>query len=168
MMNYVTLVNNAIQESGADLAEFETDGSDWDDYANTDMKSRFKTWVKRAWRTIQQEAFDWEWMSEQAVVNCTPGIMFYTKNEDVVFPTSPDTIDIYDAADDTIAEADVAFSSVTSLTGTYTNTLRYGYVNLVSDNDNPIDFSLKAGGEYFVFPQPVTMVRFVGMGQALA
>src|SRR5690606_23505163 len=126
-MNYVTLVNNTIQESGADLVEFETDGSDWNSYANTDMKSRFKTWVKRAWRSIQQEAFDWEWMSEQAIVNCVPGIMFYTTNAEVVFPATGGTLDLYDVADDSVVEPSVAYSESVSLTGEYTNTLRYGY-----------------------------------------
>src|SRR5690606_25438608 len=147
-MNYVTLVNNTIQESGADLVEFETDGSDWNSYANTDMKSRYKTWVKRAWRSIQQEAFDWEWMSEQAIVNCVPGIHFYSPDSITWNLSTINPFVLYDV-DDSQAVPDKTAIKVVDLTGKYTNLENFGYVDLLSNNTSPLDFGLKAGGEYF-------------------
>ena len=75
MATYVSLVNNAIDESGADLALYAEDGSDFT--TNTEpMLNRFKTWVARAWKTVQQVAFDWEFLNNQAIVTLQPGLCF--------------------------------------------------------------------------------------------
>lgn len=145
--NYVQLVNDAIDESGADLAKYEEDGSDF--YTNTDsLMNKFKKWVARAWKTIQQEADDWEFLTSRAVVNTGPGIMFYTQG--VIPGTVPPEIDIYDANGDVKIEG-VAVKSMVDLTGGYTsndNTKSYGYIK-VGDASTPVDFTLKPGNDYF-------------------
>ena len=93
MATYVSLVNNAIDESGADLALYAEDGSDFT--TNTEpMLNRFKTWVARAWKTVQQVAFDWEFLNNQGIVTLQPGLMFYTSVDIATAPTVA-TLDVY-------------------------------------------------------------------------
>lgn len=75
---YLQIVNDAIDESGSELSQFAADGSDWDTVTDAQM-NRFKKWVKRAWTDIQQDANDWHWLEDTAVVTINPGIMVYTE-----------------------------------------------------------------------------------------
>lgn len=150
---YLQLVNDTIEEAGDDLASFASDGSDFAT-ATDAMMVRFKKWVKRAWRDIQQESFDWEWMSEQAVVNITPGIMFYSPHVITWTADQANPLVIYDV-DDTATVQGLMVSKVVDLTGTYTTDLNFGYINaLYTDysfsEQHTLDFGMKAGGEYFL------------------
>jgi hypothetical protein len=62
-MNYFDLVNAAIEESGTDL-----DGLSLSDFTSPPekMQSRFKRWVKDAWRNIQMKREGWSFMSGRA------------------------------------------------------------------------------------------------------
>lgn len=69
MSTYLELVNSAILESGADLEEIESA-----DFASPDdpMQTKFKRWVKQAWRELQMEINDWQFMSKQAQILIYP------------------------------------------------------------------------------------------------
>jgi hypothetical protein len=150
---YLEIVNDAIDESGEDLTLFSSDGSDF--ISNTDaMMNRFKKWVAQAWRDLQQESMDWEWMSEQAIVNITPGIMFYSSSPITWAPDYVNPVTIIDV-DGTNIISGLEASKVVNLTGLYTGLQNFGYINtLYSDytitNQHALDFGLKAGGEYFL------------------
>lgn len=151
MATYVSLVNNAIDESGADLALYAEDGSDFT--TNTEpMLNRFKTWVARAWKTVQQVAFDWEFLNNQALVTLQPGLMFYTET-DIATAVPPATIDIF-GTDDALLYNDVAIgTSYKDLTFTqYSDVVGrdFGYLDLDASGSAPAsEYSFKAGGDYF-------------------
>jgi hypothetical protein len=146
---YVQLVNEAIDEAGDELASFASDGSDFTTNANP-MMQRFKRWVNQAWVDIQQESPDWEWMSEQAVVNITPGLMFYSEHLVNWSYPQANPLDIYDNVGDVVVVPDQEATKLVDLTGTYTQLENFGYVNLDSSVDAPLNYGLKAGGEYFL------------------
>ena len=95
--NYVTLVNRAIEEAGVDLASYASNGSDFNSTSVDKMMPKFKNWVKRAWRDIQQESLDWEFMSSTAEVNLDPGVIFYNANSSSssVYPEIPAGVTAY-------------------------------------------------------------------------
>lgn len=148
---YLQIVNNAINESGADSATFAEDGSDFttrtDKYMNL-----FKTWASRAWRDIQIECYDWEFMQEQGLCNLDPGIMFYTDGEPVsgfASALANTTFDIYDQ-NGTVAIPGVSAGNFTDLTGKYTLTSPFGYFDLTGFTaTSPLNIALKPGAEYF-------------------
>jgi hypothetical protein len=72
---YLQLVNNTILEAGCDLAFFASDGSDFDTSTNI-LHTRFKKWVKDAWRDIQQSAPDWHFSSYRRQLLLHPRIMW--------------------------------------------------------------------------------------------
>lgn len=155
---YLDITNAAIQESGSDLATFAADGSDWT--SNTDaMLNRFKTWVQRAWKQIQVDAYDWEFMQEQGVCNLDPGIMFYTNGAPVsqfAAGLTGATFNIYDE-DGTVAIPSITAASFTNLTGTATLTKPFGYFNIAGANlATPLNVALKPGAEYFTVSESVT------------
>lgn len=149
MATYVSLVNKAISESGADLALYQADGSDFD--TNTDpMLNRFKEWVARSWTTIQQVAFDWEFLNNQGLVTINPGLMFYTEGD--IAGELATTIDIY-GTDDSLLFENVPVDAYKDLTySQYSNTedQSFGYVDLTASGDEPlVSLAFKAGGDYF-------------------
>ena len=149
---YLEFVNSTIDEAGADLATYAADGSDW--YTNTDaMLGRFKKWVNRAWKAVQQEADDWHWLEEKAVVNIDPGIMFYSDTPLTIDTNASYAIDIMDV-DGTVKVSGLEVTRTVPLTGIYTSSKNYGYVDVKyadysPSNGHALDFGLKAGGEYF-------------------
>lgn len=150
MATYVSLVNNAIDESGADLALYAENGSDFT--TNTEpMLNRFKTWVARAWKTVQQVAFDWEFLNNQAIVTVQPGLMFYSAHE-LDTGTLPSVIDIY-GVDNIVVKADVNVLGYRDLTYTQysdTDNGSFAYLDLATYSPNSIsDYKFKAGGDYF-------------------
>lgn len=145
--NYLQLVNAAILESGADLQQYNSNGSDF--VSNTDsLMRKFKVWTNRAWRTIQQEADDWHFLTSRAVVNVDPRIMFYTYGK--IPGTVPPFLDIYDD-DDNFRVQNLAISSIVDITGQYSGEnprMSYGYVN-IAESATPITFGLKPGNDWF-------------------
>lgn len=146
---YLEVVNKAIDESGSNLDQFAADGSDFTATGLDPLMYKFKTWVARAWQTVQQEAYDWEFMSEQAVVNLEPGTLFYSPHAIDWTADDVNPLTIYDT-DGTARVTDQAVTVVQDLTGTYTDQAHYGYIQLDSSNSAPVDFTLKSGGEYFL------------------
>jgi len=154
---YLQLVNNAIDEAGEDLASFAVDGSDFTT-ATDPMMNRFKKWVARAWRTIQQECYDWEWMQSQAVVTINPGIMFYTHQPISSGTAAINPAEIIDVNGDTVITG-LTVDGVQSLPALSTQGITtgqlpsyLGYMDVrYSDYDvgstHVLDFGLKAGGE---------------------
>lgn len=153
---YLQIVNDAIDEAGAELASFAADGSDWD--TNTDpMMNRFKKWVNKAWRDLQVEANDWHWLDETAVVNINPGIMFYSD-----FPITDATANINPLqiidTDGTVVVSNLKTTRLMDLTGSYTSSRPFGYFDIQYNDYNPsqigpmhvLDFGLKSGGERLV------------------
>jgi len=154
---YLELVNDTIDESGEELTLFREDGSDFATNSEA-MKNRFKKWVKRAWLDIQEDANDWQWLNETAVVNITPGIMFYSPS-----PITAGTANINPAAlidvDDSTQVSGLNVSSVQVVSSQYPNEQftgqrghYLGYMDLLYDdysytNQHVLDFGLKAGGE---------------------
>lgn len=155
---FVSLVNDAIDESGSDLGLYQTDGSDFT--TNTDPNlNRFKTWVARSWKKIQQVAFDWQFLSNQAVVTVNPGLMFY--NDGDITGVVGNTIDIY-GSDDVLLFDNLPIGNVHDLTYTqYSNDVSksFGYVNLTCSGDDPLEnLSFKAGGDYFTLVNRIPVV----------
>lgn len=144
---YVDIVNDAITEAGIDLATYDSGGADF--ITQTDpMMRKFKTWVSRAWRDIQQMAFDWEFLNNQGTVTINPGMMFYSEGE--IPGVINSTIDIY-GTDDAIVTSAVPIKGLTDLTSSAFSNIQgksYGYVDLNTDT-TPFANSYKAGGDYF-------------------
>lgn len=146
---YVSIVNDAIDESGVDLAQYEPDGSDFT--TNTEaMLVHFKKWVARAWKTVQQTAFDWEFLNNQGIVTLNPGLMFYT-TANLAGEWSTE-IDVY-GTDDALLFENLQISKYVDLTYTqYSDSAdkSFGYVDLYATDDQPLsNISFKAGGDYF-------------------
>lgn len=158
---YVELVNSTIQESGAESASFSATGSDFN--TNTDsLMRRFKVWVQRAWKFIQQDADDWHFLTGQAVVNIGPRIQFYIYGE--IPGAVPATIDIYDSNDEVKAE-NVPVTAVVDLTGRYSGeapNMNYGYIT-IDPAAYPLNLSLKPGNDYFYLEDRVDEIS-VGPG----
>lgn len=145
---FLELVNDTIDESGEDLGQFRTDGSDFTTQSDA-MMNRFKKWVRRAWLDIQEDANDWHWLDEIAVVNITPGIMFYSDTPISASTAAINPAVIVDVDDSTQVEG-LAVSNVYDLTTAGKHP--FGYMNLMYDdysytNQHALDFGLKAGGE---------------------
>lgn len=150
MATYVSLVNDAIDESGSDLGLFQTDGSDFTTNTGPQL-NRFKKWVARSWEKIQQVAFDWQFMDNQGLVTVNPGLMFYT--EGAIEGELATSITFYGTDDSTLFSS-VPVNSYKDLTySQYSDTIdkSFGYVNLTSSGTTPVDssYTFKAGGDYF-------------------
>jgi hypothetical protein len=151
---YVSLVNDAITEAGEELATFNTGGSDFTNSTDS-MMNKFKTWTSRAWRDVQQECFDWEFMSEQGLCNLDPGIMFYTNGcpaTALSFLSAPagvaTPVNIRDQ-DGTIALSSVNVGNVVDLTGVSTLTKPFGYFSITGTSvSSPLSIALKPAAEY--------------------
>lgn len=150
---YLTLVNSAIQEAGVDLASFAVNGSDFLTNSNA-MMQRFRVWSSRAWKDIQQQCYDWDFMQEQGLCNLTPGIMFYTDGTPIsYFATLANTIFNILDQDGTVAIPSVSAGSFVDLTGESTLTLPFGYFNFAGANlATPLNVALKPAAEYFTVP----------------
>lgn len=72
MANYLTLVNNAIEEAGVDLDALTS--SNFASPPNQKMYERFKKWVNDAWKEIQIERDNWEFSTGRATVYLYPAI----------------------------------------------------------------------------------------------
>lgn len=159
MATYVSLVNNAIDESGADLALYAEDGSDFT--TNTEpMLNRFKTWVARAWKTVQQVAFDWEFLNNQAIVTLQPGLMFYCDGD--ILGTAGSTVDVYEDSGTLIVD-DLEVGRVKDLTySQYSDSVdkSLGYVDI---NDSRLaSLTFMAGSDYFELPGRLRQVVVSG------
>jgi len=159
---YLQLVNKAIQEAGVDLASVVS--GDFPAGTNTNaMLNRFIIWTSRAWKSIQQECYDWEFMQETAVINVDPGIMFYSRSTDVstLALLGNSTVNVYDQ-DGSVAIPNLSLGNFTDLTGKYTGVTQssgnaFGYVDIAgTSSSNPIQFALKPGAEYVVATGLVT------------
>lgn len=151
---YLSIVNEAIVESGASMGTYATNGSDF--ITNPDaMAARFKNWVARAWQTIQQDCDDWEFMGEQGLVNITPGVMFYTDGTPVsafAGALSNTQFNLYDV-DGTVAVPNLSAGAFVDLTGLATNALPFGYFDFSGLTlTQPLQIALKPGSEYFTVP----------------
>lgn len=162
---YLDVVNRTIFESGTDLDQFQTDGSDFNAVGLDPLAYQIKRWVSRAWQTIQQEAYDWEFMSEQAVVNLKPGFLFYSPHVINWTADEANPLTIYDT-DGTPRVTGQTVTKLQSLTGDWTKDLNYGWVELDSSNTSPVNFTLKSGGEYFNI-QPAIYFTFTGLAADL-
>ena len=72
MADYITLVNQAIIESGADLDPIEA--GDFTSPSDS-MSRKFKQWMTRSWRELQQENNSWHYMSKQAQFIINPRLL---------------------------------------------------------------------------------------------
>lgn len=160
---YLEIVNDAIAESGADLAQYSSDGSDFTTQTDP-LMNRFKVWVDRAWREIQRRAYDWQFLNNQGVVTIQPGLMFYL---DGTIPGAiTPTVDVY-GTDDAIVYPNLAITKVVDLTdSTYSQVAgkSFGYVDL--DTTSNLDMSFKAGGDYFYLEDRRYLVSRVGSNLA--
>lgn len=68
-MNALEIVNGAIRESGIDLDSLSS--SEWTTPTNP-MHSKFKEWVNQAWKEIQMERLEWEFMSKTGSLTISP------------------------------------------------------------------------------------------------
>jgi hypothetical protein len=90
-VNYVTIVNEALRESGITLDSLNTGGSDFVSPPDP-MYTKFKGWAAQAWEDIQLLKRDWEFMHSSAVKFVRPRIEVYAAYE------STNTIANYDSA----------------------------------------------------------------------
>lgn len=72
MANYLTLVNNAIEEAGVDLDALTS--SNFASPPNQKMYERFKKWVNDAWKEFQVERDNWEFSVGRATVFLYPAV----------------------------------------------------------------------------------------------
>lgn len=153
---YLQIVNSSINESGADSATFATNGSDFTTRTDKYM-NQFKTWVSRAWRDIQIECYDWDFMQEQGLCTLAPGIMFYTDGTSTsVFSTAlgpNEYVNVYDQSG-TVALPLVNITAITDLTGEYTLTKNFFAADLGGyTSTTPLNIALKPGAEYIKLDQ---------------
>lgn len=144
---FVELVNDALLESGAELRQYSTSGSDFNTSTDS-LMVRMKEWTRKAWKTIQQDADDWQFLTSRGVVNLAPRIMFYSYGE--IPGTVPPSVDIYNS-DDEISVPSVAISGMTDLTDGYSSddpNKSYGFIELDPSN-YPVTFTVKPGNDYF-------------------
>lgn len=69
MSDYRTLCNRVIIESGTDVDEIAS--GDFSSPTDT-MQKKVKSWVAQAWREIQMEINNWQYMSKQAQIEIYP------------------------------------------------------------------------------------------------
>lgn len=155
---FLEIVNDTILESGADLHQFAPDGSDFDVPGHDSLMYKFKTWVARAWQTVQQNAYDWQFMADQAVVNLDPGIMFYGDVENAVLDSSPPYVSVV-AADGSVIKQDLPVSYLTDLTGKVTDEAGLGAVTLGQGAD--LSFGLRPGSDRLRFYTAVDADAYV-------
>lgn len=79
-MNYVTIVNEALRESGITLDSLNTGGSDFVSPPDP-MYTKFKQWAAQAWEDIQLLKRDWEYMQNSGVLIVYPRIDIYAAYE---------------------------------------------------------------------------------------
>jgi hypothetical protein len=72
-MNYLALVNKAIQEAGVDLDDLTS--SNFANPSPTKMYTRFKNWVADAWKDIVKDNTEWEFGKGTAVISIYPRIL---------------------------------------------------------------------------------------------
>lgn len=150
---YLSICNQVIQEAGADLASFAVDGSDFNTLGNSNsLQQKIKGWVQRAWKEIQQNSYDWEFMEEEAVVNFDPGIMFYTDGTPVsTFQSNipvGSKLTVYNQ-DGTVGQQGLVIKNITDLTGTSTLVNPFGYITLDTTGGTQLTCSFQAGSQYF-------------------
>lgn len=159
MATYLSIVNDAIIESGADLDTFEVDGSDFDSMGHDSLMYKFKTWTRRAWQTIQQESYDWQFMAQQAVVNINPGVLVYTSGFNTAGIEDINVAAIVDANGDTQVSDLYAFNyrlidtldppagTIDVPAGPSKNLASFDilYNDYTPTNQHAIDFGLKSG-----------------------
>lgn len=160
---YLQQVNNVINEAGADLALFASDGSDFATLGSFNtLQQKIKTWVSRAWKEIQQDSYDWDYMEEIAVCNIDPGFMFYTDGTPVstfISALTPGTnLSIIDQSG-IVLDTGIVVRSMTDLTGTSTDILPYGLVTVDTTGGTQLQFALKPGGSYFTTPLVTTFTK---------
>lgn len=147
---YLQIVNSSINESGADSATFAVDGSDFTTRTDKYM-NQFKTWVSRAWRDIQIECYDWDFMQEQGLCTLAPGIMFYTDGtaaSNFVSYLPGGSFNIYDQSG-SVAIPNVSITGAKDLTGTYTLTSPFFAADLGGYSaQTPLNIALKPAAEY--------------------
>lgn len=71
-MNYLELVNRAIQEAGKDQDDLAS--ADFASPPNARMYNRFKGWVNESYAQLQMARDEWEFMSGRATVDLFPAI----------------------------------------------------------------------------------------------
>jgi hypothetical protein len=146
--SYLDLCNATILEAGCELAFFASDGSDFDDPPSI-KHSRFKKWVKDAWRDVQQSAPDWHFSVERATVRLHPRITWDfstavgattslpTGVNYVIRPTAgSDVIETIYVEDGLIRQGVLNSSTAVDC---------QGYVDLRGDEADVIDFPLNVG-----------------------
>lgn len=77
-MDYLELVNLAIQEAGVDLDDLTE--VNFDNPVPTKMYPRFKNWVNKAWEDLQVDNNDWEFSAGTAVVTIMPKLLVSSGN----------------------------------------------------------------------------------------
>lgn len=169
---FLQIANDTIQESGSSLQQFAADGSDWNTLSDPNSR-RFKAWVARAWKDIQQEAMDWEFLDSKAVVSIYPGIEFYSAAM-IAAREAPATIDIY-GNDDVVKYAAVPVRNIVDdtdriLSGTtgvgFQKTAQaqhLGHLDIEVPVDEDVDYTFKPGNDYFYygFSYLVTQTSFL-------
>lgn len=120
-MNYLTLVNETIREAGITL-----DALTSSDFASTTdpMKVRFKNWVAQAWREIQMDRGEWEFLTKEANVIISPR-MYVELGDRATAPASGYTY--------TTTETDVDFEvvGVTTLSGDWSAGTAAAYIDFI-------------------------------------
>lgn len=156
---YVSLVNKAINEGGADLNRYNLNGSDF--ITNTDpLMNRFKVWVDRAWTSIQQVAFDWQFLGNQALVTLHPGVMFYTAGN---IPGAIEQVKTIYGTDGQPVGDPITVTKIVDLTDdTFSNQelKSLGYIDIAASREEPLFQSWKAGGDHFRLPARGYMLTF--------
>lgn len=147
MATYLELVNLAILESGIDLDEIEVG-----DFANPPdpMHAKFKKYVKRAWRDIQQERNEWQFRTAQAQFLISPRFLVVDGDR----ATAPPVGSQYQG-DDT--EAEFTVLDITLLSGTWLGGDAEAWIDFKDYSTTPLKWN-----EYFdeLTPDPLNINVF--------
>jgi hypothetical protein len=89
-MNYLSLVNRALQESGVEMDDLTS--SNFANPTPVKMYTRFKNWTAQAWRDLQIENNEWEFGTANAVVSIQPRILVTNGNRSVAPPVDSEYV----------------------------------------------------------------------------
>lgn len=137
MATFLSLVNDAIRESGQDISTLSaviTSG-------NT-MQARWCNWVIQSWEDIQQEYNLWSFMKSSAVVTLPPRLHYYDGTTVYATSSTMEGIEL-SGADWTRDPLTILYFSPASVSSI--SIPAEGYIDLKVVPDQPIDFIIPTG-----------------------
>lgn len=152
MASYLSLVNDAIEESGLDLTQLDSTTFS----STTDsMHRRMKRWVNRAWNDIQLERNSWKFKQKRATIIVSPRV-YVEQNPASAGPSI--------VAGEVLTCLESGFSAtitaVELISGDWADGNAEAYLSYISDNGIPFKFN-----EYASTVADASIVQIKGWGR---